>query len=118
MSVDLPEGNYPARGSLGPTAERMAATIRACWFQSGDPAFEGYRQESEITSLSGQPRILIVRENERGGLPQLAVTIRTISGAGTVVSAFGPLTETPLRARINADIERWASGSRQCATAS
>lgn len=114
MSIDLPEGSFAARGGLGSTSERMADRIRACWFQSGDESFAGYRQETEITSMSGQPRIILVDSNDSGGLPQLVVTMRTVSGAGTVVSAFGPLTQTPLVSRINADIARWARGGRSC----
>lgn len=114
VSVDLPEGSFAARGALGSTSERMADRIRACWFQSGEEAFASYRQETEITSMSGQPRIILVDSNDSGGLPLLVVTMRTISGAGTVVSAFGPLTQTPLVSRINADIERWAAGGRAC----
>lgn len=114
ISVDLPVGSYAARGSLGITSERIAERIRECWFQSGDEAFAGLRQETEITSLSGQPRILLVERGDRGGLPQLVVTLRTIPNAGTVVSSFGPLTQTPLVNRINADLSRWARGSRAC----
>lgn len=114
MSIDLPEGSYAARGGLGSTSERIAERIRDCWFQSGDTAFDGLVQETEIGSLSGQPRILLVRSGEDGGLPQLVVTIRSLSGAGTVVSSFGPLTQTPLVTRINTDLERWARGSRDC----
>lgn len=114
MSIDLPEGSFAARGGLGTTSERMADRIRACWFQSDDENFTGYRQETEITSMSGQPRIILVDRGDSGGLPQLVVTMRTISGSGTVVSAFGPLTQTPLVTRINADIARWARGSRAC----
>jgi len=117
MSIDLPEGSYAARGGLGSTSERIAERIRECWFQSGDTAFAAYRQETEITSMSGQPRILLVNRDDRGGLPQLVVTMRTISGAGTVVSSFGPLTETSLVNRINADLSRWARGSRACGAA-
>lgn len=117
MSIDLPEGSYAARGGLGTTSERIADRIRTCWFQSGDDAFSPYRQETEITSMSGQPRILLVNRDDRGGLPQLVVTLRTVSGAGTVVSSFGPLTETPLVSRINADLARWARGSRACGAA-
>lgn len=117
MSIDLPEGSYAARGGLGSTSERIADRIRECWFQSGDEAFAAYRQETEITSMSGQPRILLVNRDDRGGLPQLVVTMRTVSGAGTVVSSFGPLTETPLVGRINADLSRWARGSRACGAA-
>ncbi|WP_375568539.1 hypothetical protein ABWH92_11660 [Ahrensia marina] len=117
MSIDLPEGSYAARGGLGSTSERIAERIRVCWFQLGDTAFAAYRQETEITSMSGQPRILLVNRDDRGGLPQLVVTMRTISGAGTVVSSFGPLTETPLVNRINADLSRWARGSRACGAA-
>lgn len=114
MTIDLPEGSFAARGGLGSTSERMADRIRTCWFQSDDANFAGYRQETEITSMSGQPRIILVDRDDSGGLPQLVVNMRTISGAGTVVSAFGPLTQTPLVTRINADIARWARGSRAC----
>ena len=113
VSSPLPEGSYAARGGLGPVAERIADRIGDCWFADGEVAFDGLRQETEITSLSGQPRILLVKSGERGGLPQLAVTIRR-TDAGTVVSSFGPLTNTPLKARINADIARWAAGGNAC----
>lgn len=114
VSIDLPEGSFAARGALGSTSERMAERIRACWFQSDDENFAAYRQETEITSMSGQPRIILVDRGDSGGLPRLVVTMRTVSGAGTVVSAFGPLTQTPLVTRINADIARWARGGRSC----
>lgn len=117
MTVDLPPGSYVARGGLGPTAERIAERVRQCWFQSGDDQFDGLHQETEITSLSGQPRILLVARNDRGGLPQLVITMRTVDGAGTVVSSFGPLTQTPLVSRINADLSRWARGARACSPA-
>lgn len=67
MSIDLPEGSFAARGGLGSTSERIAERIRECWFQSGDEAFAAYRQETEITSMSGQPRILLVNRDDRGG---------------------------------------------------
>lgn len=116
ISVDLPEGSFAARGGLGSASERVADRMQACWFRSNDDAFAAYRQETEISSLSGQPRILLVNRDDRGGLPQLVVTLRTISGAGTVVSAFGPLTQTPLVTRINSDLSRWARGSRACSS--
>lgn len=114
VSIDLPEGSFAARGGLGTTSERIADRVRTCWFQSDDGAFAVYRQETEITSLSGQPRILLVNRDERGGLPQLVINLRSLPRVGTVVSAFGPLTQTPLVTRINGDLERWARGSRAC----
>lgn len=117
MSAPLPEGSFEARGTLGPTAERMAEQIRECWFLSQDEAFAELRQETEISSLSDQPRILLVRSDERGGLPQLVVTVRRIDGR-TIVSAFGPLTNTAVKSRINSDIGRWARGARSCGRSS
>lgn len=114
MTVDLPEGSYAAQGGLGPVSQRIADRMQTCWFASGDAAFVAYRQETEISSLSGQPRIILVNRNDRGGLPQLVVSLQTVRGAGTVVSSFGPLTQTALVDRINTDIARWARGSRAC----
>ncbi|MGD1886251.1 MAG: hypothetical protein ACFB01_03835 [Cohaesibacteraceae bacterium] len=114
MTVDLPEGSFAARGGLGPVSERLADRMQTCWFESSDEAFAPYRQETEISSLSGQPRIILVDRDDRGGLPQLVVSLQSVRGAGTVVSAFGPLTQTPLVDRINADVSRWARGSRAC----
>ena len=113
--TSLPAGNFQARGSLSAVTERMDAAIRACWFASGENAFSDYVMESEISSLSGRPRVILVPRTTPGSLPVLVVDIRSYDRLGTVVSVYGPLTEGgPLTARINGDIARWARGSRAC----
>ncbi|HMB46749.1 MAG TPA: hypothetical protein VKN63_00580 [Afifellaceae bacterium] len=100
---------YRPMGSPQRVADRLLTSIRACWFSQTGGGFSGYALESELASHSNRPRLLIVRENERGGLPQLVVEASR-DNRRTSVKLFGPLLMTPLGPRIRADIERWTSG--------
>lgn len=88
-------------------ATTLADAVRRCWF-AGDTAFADYVYAPETNA--GQPRILIVRKNEPGGLPALVIEPK----ARATADIYGPLMASPIGPRISADIDRWAKGSAEC----
>ena len=92
--------------------ERVATVAYRCWFQGNDPTFSEFSFANELNSFSGQPRFLIVPENDYGGRPLLVVQSAGPSGQ---VSAFGPLLQGEQGSRIGADIQRWSQGNDDCA---
>ncbi|MGR6430676.1 hypothetical protein ACU5AY_07105 [Rhizobium sp. PAMB 3174] len=91
--------------------ERVAIAANTCWFKSGDPAFTPYRLAPELNSFSGRPRILVVHKHKPESLPLLVVQAE---GSPAKLSAFGPLLAESSGSRINADVNRWASGQTSC----
>lgn len=91
--------------------ERVAVGANRCWFKSGDSAFQAYEMAPELNSFSGKPRFLLVRKGHSDIRPVLVVQAE---GRPAKLSAFGPLMNEPIRARISADVTRWASGSSGC----
>ncbi|WP_234635549.1 hypothetical protein [Allorhizobium ampelinum] len=91
--------------------ERVMVSASSCWFKSGDPAFKSYRMDAELTSYSGQPRILLVRKGSGDIRPLLVVMAQ---GTPAKLQAFGPVMNEPLSGRISADVKRWANGSSAC----
>lgn len=77
-----------------------------CWAK--DKAFKGYAIIPELDT-TGTPRILLVAKGKAQGLPKLVIT-----AAGRSVQTFGPLAQSPLAPRINADVSRWAAGASSC----
>ena len=107
------------RGEPGKSAalrnmEQVATAAHRCWFASGDAAFRGYSFANELNSFSGRPRFLLVPRGNFGGRPLLVVQAEGTAGR---VSAFGPLMDGEHGGRITADINRWAAGGTDCATA-
>jgi hypothetical protein len=96
------------------TMEQVAIAAHKCWFASKDPAFRQYRMANELNAFGGTPRFLLVPAKNYGGLPLLVVQAR---GNSSRLEHFGPLTSEPLGARINADLDRWASGRSDCGSA-
>ena len=92
--------------------ERVATAAYRCWFEGEDPAFSEFSFANELNSFSGQPRFLVVPENDYGGRPLLVVQA---AGASGQVTAFGPLLQGAQGTRIGADIQRWSQGSDDCA---
>lgn len=91
--------------------ERVMVNASSCWFRSGDPAFKAYRMDAELTSYSGQPRILLVRKGTGDIRPHLVVMAQ---GSPAKLQAFGPMMDEPLAGRVSADVKRWANGSSAC----
>lgn len=94
-----------------PIMERVAVGANNCWFKSNDPAFKPYRLAPELNSFTGRPRILIVPRNSPESRPMLVVQAE---GSPAKLDAFGPIMGTPLSARIETDVKRWANGSKAC----
>ncbi|PTM90199.1 hypothetical protein [Mycoplana dimorpha] len=94
-----------------PTMERIALGANACWFKSGDAAFQAYRLAPELNSFSGKPRILVVPRRSPEARPLLVVQAE---GHPARLSAFGPLMDEPVSGRIAADVKRWAAGGAGC----
>lgn len=90
---------------------RVMKGASSCWFKSSDPAFKSYKMDAELTSFSGQPRILLVRKGSSDIRPLLVVMA---SGTPAKLEAFGPLMNEPVSSRISNDVKRWASGSTSC----
>ena len=105
---------YRPAGSPQVVADRLLTSIRACWFGEAGNDFAGYAYEPELSSHSNRPRVLIVRANERGGLPKLVVEA-SLENRRTSVKLFGPLLATTLGSRIRSDIGRWTDGQSGCA---
>ncbi|ALN73149.1 hypothetical protein M673_10490 [Aureimonas sp. AU20] len=91
--------------------ERLALTVNRCWFKSRDPAFTGYSLAPELSSFSGRPRFLLVPKNRPEERPLLVVEGRSGSAE---VDTYGPLLQSPLRARLEGDLARWSAGSGDC----
>lgn len=86
--------------------QRVNAKVYECW--PSDKDLKAYGVIPELDS-SGTPRILIVPKGKPQSLPKLVITA---SGKG--VTSFGPLAQSALAPRINADLNRWAAGSTAC----
>ncbi len=107
----------PGPGTGGKSAalrsmEQVAIAAHKCWFASKDAAFRDYSFANELNSFSGRPRFLLVPKRNFSGKPLLVVQAEGPAGR---VSAFGPLMDGPLGARIAADVGRWSTGDGDCA---
>ena len=94
-------------------AARLLTAVDKCWFGERKDAFSAYRREAELQSHSNKPRILLVKADEPGGLPQLIIEASR-ERRRTSVKLFGPLLTTPLAPEIRADIDRWTGGNTDC----
>lgn len=94
-------------------AARLLSAISSCWFADDNPDFADYRREAELQSHSNKPRILLVKADEPGGLPQLIIEASK-QRRRTSVKLFGPLLTTTLGPKIRSDVERWTAGGTNC----
>ena len=110
----VPEPVAPSSGKATglDLMERLTLNADRCWFRSGDPVFESYGLAPELSSFSGRPRFLIVPEGKPEERPLLVIEGRTGSSD---VSIYGPLTGSPAGDKAAADIDRWRTGSDDCA---
>ncbi len=88
------------------TLQNINAQAYECWRK--DKAFKAYGIIPELDT-TGTPRILIIPKGKPQSLPKLVIT-----ATGRSVQTFGPLTESPLSARIQSDVSRWATGATGC----
>ncbi len=115
QSFEAPGGSLTAEvDARGPVQALQRVNERglACWIRSGDRAFRGYALVPELDTRSGDPRILVVRQGNAQGLPELVISA---SGDPVRIVTFGPLTGDRLSARINADVLAWSAGRQGCA---
>ncbi|NKB78905.1 hypothetical protein HED49_07285 [Ochrobactrum daejeonense] len=94
-----------------PTMERIALSANSCWFKSGDKDFRGYSLAPELNSFTGRPRILVVPARNPASRPLLVVQAQ---GNPAKVEAFGPMMQESHGGRIASDVNRWASGRKDC----
>jgi hypothetical protein len=104
---------YRPKGRPQLVADQLLSAIRKCWFGSSENRFSAYAYEPELASHSNRPRILIVRDDDPGGLPQLVVEASREKGR-TSVKLFGPLLATQLGPQIQGDVKRWTEGQSDC----
>ena len=88
------------------TLQRVNAAAYKCW--RADSAFKKYGIVPELDT-TGTPRILVIPRGKPQALPQLVIT-----ATGKSTQTFGPLAQSPLAPRINADVARWAAGGSDC----
>lgn len=111
-TVAPPTPQPPAKVDTGlDRMERLALTANRCWFKTRDPAFASYSIAPELSSFSGRPRFLLVPRGRMEARPLLVVEGRAGSAE---VETYGPLLQTPLRARVEGDMARWEAGSGEC----
>lgn len=89
------------------TLQRVNTQAHQCWLK--DDAFKAYGIVPELDT-SGTPRLLVIPRGKPQSLPQLV-----IAAMGPNVSLYGPLTDSALSSRINADVGRWSKGASGCA---
>src|SRR3546814_1684497 len=107
-SSDVCSSDLSASHTALSTMERVAVNANACWFKSGDAAFQPYRLAPELNSFSGRPRILAVPRNSPESRPVLVVQAE---GSPARLDAFGPMMSGPAAEQIRADIVKWANGT-------
>ncbi len=88
------------------TLQKVNTQAHDCWMT--DKAFKAYGLIPELDT-TGTPRILVIPKGKPQALPKLV-----IASNGRSVSTFGPLAQSPLAPRINADVARWANGGTSC----
>jgi hypothetical protein len=82
-----------------------------CWIRSGDKEFQGLVVIPELDTRAGNPRLLVVERGKAAGLPKLVIEA---SGKPVKLATYGPLTASPVSARINDDIIAWTTGRENC----
>ena len=93
---------------------RMAQLAGQCFTGKGKP-FTRYRVSSELNSLSGQPRLLLVSRDDVQGLPALVI-LGEAESDGTKLSVFGRLLGSDAGGRtIDSNVRNWADGGTGCA---
>lgn len=107
-----PGGRLQARADDPVSAlQRVNEAAAACWLASGDQAFHNLRLIPELDTTAGHPRLLLLERGKTQGLPSLVIEA---SGSPTTIETYGPLAGTRTGNRVNADIERWSSGTLTC----
>lgn len=97
---------------IGRLMPRLVALASKCLAGTGKP-FPQYRVSSELNSLSGQPRILLVRRDDTQGLPGLVI-LGQVQDNGTALSVFGRLLSADGDRSVVRNVRSWADGGTDC----
>ena len=98
---------FEAAGTAVGNLQRINRAAARCWMNT--PAFRGLGMVPELDTRVGKPRILILARGQN--LPKWVIEG---SGAPAKFVTYGPLTNTPLSARMNDDVIRWSGGNTSC----
>ena len=98
---------FESAGTAIGNLQRINRAASRCWI--GTHAFRGLGMVPELDTRVGKPRILILARGQ--SLPKWVIEA---SGAPAKIITYGPLTNTPLSARMNDDVIRWSSGKTAC----
>ncbi|PWW04383.1 hypothetical protein DFR52_1011081 [Hoeflea marina] len=105
-----PSGGAPSAHSQAVALlQRVNSSAHDCWLKDADFAAYGIVPELDT---SATPRLLLVPRGKPQALPNLV-----IAASGRSVQTYGPLAQSALAPRINADVARWAGGSKDCRAA-
>lgn len=115
-------GKAPTTGGSGQSAGSQAVAVLQlvnqagmnCWFSSKDAEFKALRLIPELDTVYGRPRLLVLKRNSPQSLPVMVIEAH---GNPTTIETYGPLAQTALGSRINADIKRWSSSRTQSCSA-
>lgn len=89
--------------------QKVNSSAQNCWTKEKE--FKAYRVIPELDTRTGKPRILLVEAKAAQGLPKLVIEA---DGRPAKIASYGPLAQSPLGPRINADVARWAGGGTSC----
>ena len=98
---------FEAAGTAISNLQRINRAAARCWI--GTSAFRGLGMVPELDTRVGKPRILILARGNT--LPKWVIEA---SGSPAKIITYGPLTNTPLSARMNDDVLRWSGGNASC----
>lgn len=98
---------FEAEGTALANLQRINRAASRCWI--GTSAFSGLGMVPEFDTRAGKPRILILARGNT--LPKWVIEA---NGAPAQIVTYGPLTNTPLSARMNDDVIRWSGGNASC----
>ena len=109
-----PNAGASANSQAGVVLQRVNQAGMNCWFRSKDAEFEALRLIPELDTIYGRPRLLVLKRNSPQNLPVMVIEAHDNP---TTIETYGPLAQTALGSRINADIKRWSSSSSQACSA-
>ena len=113
-SKPAPNPAQPNNSASVRLLQAINKNAQTCWVKSKDRVFRAYKIIPELDTRVGKPRILVVKARAAQGLPQMVIEAQ---GTPPNLSSYGPLGDTALGTRMNADIGRWAGGESGCNSA-
>ena len=107
---------YSSLGEAYKLAESYAKAANRCWFEAKPQEFSRYKIASELDSLSGRPRLLIVPKNRPTDRPLLVIQTQNNDQGSVNVDVYGPLLgDEKIGSIVRQDVEVWKDGRFSCA---